>query len=91
MLGDTSNRILNQTRQVPNQQNQRKGIFGFFRGLFDSVIGVEQHHVDSDEELEDELQLQKIKVKNDSFQLEEPSSDFKSFAMNNSSFHHQLK
>lgn len=50
-LGDTSNRILNQTRQVQNQQNQRKGVFGFLRGLVGSVFGVENPHPDSDEDL----------------------------------------
>ena len=57
VLGDTSNRIPNQTRYVQNQQNQRKGVFGYLRGLLGSVFGGGDSQSESVNELEDDLRL----------------------------------
>ena len=58
VFGDASSQILNQTRQVKNQQNQRKGVFGYFKGLLDSVFGAGDPQAESAFLDEDELSLQ---------------------------------
>ena len=55
------------------------------------MFGVDGSQAEEVFEDSEELPLQQIKLRSDSFRLEEPSSDFNLFAGNNSSFYEQVR